>query len=44
MICAKCRQSFNGEPPKFLLDINGKKVTIVFCSEECKDDYEKEEK
>ncbi len=43
MICAKCKQTFNGEPPKYLFDDNGKKVTMVFCSEECKVEYEKEE-
>jgi len=39
MICAKCKKSFNGEPPKYLLDEHGRKVTLVFCCEECKDAY-----
>lgn len=42
MICAKCKQSFNGGPPKFLLDVKGKRVTKVFCSQECRDGYEEE--
>jgi YHS domain-containing protein len=42
MICAKCKKSFNGEPPKYLKDLAGRKVTLVFCSEECMDAYKEE--
>lgn len=41
MICAKCKKSFNGEPPKYLRDEKGRKVTLIFCSEECEGTYQK---